>query len=210
MSRLTGLASLTLAALVAPSVAAMDEFGGFVDLRLGYQTLGTSYSIERDGIEKTSHDWDITHRLNVDWVGSLGLRSSGGVLWGLGGTWCYNKGDDFYQLETGSFQYWLVRGQIGYGLPLFSERFQLEALPYVGFGKSYIRIHSGGAVQTGDDALWELGGNVNLVYTFDNGFQMGATFNQSYWETSIRDNTDARYRMSAFNPIVGIFIGARL
>lgn len=208
MSRYLGLASLTLAGLVVQASAA-DDLGGFVDLRLGYATLGTAYEVEYDNID-TEDDWDTAHRLNLDWVGSLGLSKSGGVLWGLGGTWQHDSGDLPTNQNT-TFQYWVVRGQLGYGLPI-GQNLQLEFLPYVGFGKSYLDVDNTGS---GADALWEVGFNVNVVYTWDNGFQAGLQGGGYFYETSIEIDTQGgfnrnRYRFETLSPNVGIFIGARL
>jgi len=208
MSRFLGIASLTLAGLVVQASAA-DDLGGFVDLRLGYATLGTAYSADYDNIN-TDDNWDTAHRINLDWVGSLGLSKSGGVLWGLGGTWHHNQGDLPTDDDT-TFQYWLVRGQLGYGLPI-SGNLQIELLPYAGFGKSYLDIGGSGS---GSDAIWEVGANLNLVYTWDNGFQVGLQGGMYYYETSVETTVQGglnrnRYRFDGLSPNVGFFIGARL
>lgn len=213
MSRILGLASLTLAGLVTLASAA-DDLGGFVDLRLGYATLGTAYRAQYDNVD-TDDNWDTAHRINLDWVGSLGLSRTGGVLWGLGGSWQHDSGD-LPTDENATFQYWVVRGQLGYGLPI-GERFQFEILPYVGFGKSYLDIDN---VGSGADALWEVGANINLLHTWDNGFQAGLQAGLYYYETSVETDMQGginrnRYRfdtdaLSVLSPNVGIFIGARL
>lgn len=208
MPRFLGLASLTLAGAFVQA-AAMDDIGGFVDMRLGYATLGTAYSANYDNVD-TDDSWDTAHRINLDWVGSLGLSRSGGVLWGLGGTWQHDQGDLPTDEDT-TFQYWVVRGQLGYGLPI-GERFQIELLPYVGFGKSYVDIDDNGS---GADALWEIGANLNLVYTWDSGFQFGLQGGVYYYETSIEADLQGglnrnRYRFETISPNVGFFIGARL
>lgn len=208
MSRFLGLASLTLAALVTQA-SAVDDLGGFVDLRLGYATLGTAYSADYGNVD-TDDNWDTAHRLNLDWVGSLGLSKTGGVLWGLGGTWQHDSGK-LPTAENTTFQYWVVRGQLGYGLPI-GQRLQLEILPYAGFGKSYLDIDN---VGSGADALWEVGVNANILYTWDNGFQAGLQGGFYYYETSVETDRQGgvnrrRYRLDSLSPNVGIFIGARL
>jgi hypothetical protein len=204
MLRTLGLASLALAGLVVQASAA-DDLGGFVDLRLGYATLGTTYSVRYDSVD-TDDDWETAHRINLDWVGSLGLSRSGGVLWGIGGTWQHDEGK-LPTDEDAVFQYWLVRGQLGYGLPI-TRSVQLELLPYVGFGTSYLDINDQGE---GSDAIWEVGANANLVFTLENGFQVGLQGGMYYYETSIRENlTDERFNFEALSPNVGVFIGARL
>ena len=208
MSRFLGLASLTLVGLAVQATAA-DDLGGHVDLRLGYATLGTAYDVRYPGV-KTDDNWDTAHRINLDWVGTVGLSRSGGVLWGLGGTWQHDQGK-LPTEQNSTFQYWLVRGQLGYGLPI-AERFQLELLPYVGFGKSYLDVDGLGS---GADALWEVGANVNIVYTWDNGFQIGLQGGYYFYETSIEasgedDLNRTRFNFESKSPNVGLFIGARL
>ena len=215
MSRYLGLASLTLAGLLVQAHAAADDLGGFVDLRLGYATLGTAYSTNYDNVD-TDDDWDTAHRINLDWVGSLGLSRSGGVLWGIGGSWQHDQGQ-LPNDEDATFQYWIARGHIGYGLPI-GNHLQLELLPYVGFGKSYLDVESdaeGFGGGDGADALWEIGVNLNVVYTWDSGFQMGLQGGYYFYETSVETDLEDgagrnRYRFETFSPNIGFFVGARL
>jgi len=209
MSRILGLASLTLAGLVAQA-SAMDDLGGFVDMRLGYDTLGTAYSLNYGTVD-TDDSWQSAHRINLDWIGSLGLSKSGGMLWGLGGSWVRYNGE-LPRDEPATLQYWVVRGQLGYGFPL-GESMQLELLPYLGFGRSYLRIRNQphDNWQSGNDATWEAGANVNLVHTWENGFQFGLQAGGFYYESSVLDEeSDQRYRFGNLNIQGGAFIGARL
>ena len=139
MKRSLGLASLTLLAVVGHAHGA-EDLGGFVDLRLGYETFNTKYSLDYPGVE-AKENFDITHRINLTWMGSLGLRSYGGVLWGIGGSWYYNNDDEIPGGTDGfTYQTWTAQGHLGYGVPIGSNM-QVEFTPYIGFGRSYIRVN---------------------------------------------------------------------
>lgn len=213
MKRSLGLASLTLLAVVGQAHGA-DDLGGFVDLRLGYETFNTKYSLDYPGVE-ADENFDITHRITLTWLGSLGLRSYGGVLWGIGGSWYYNN-DDELPGGTGEFTYqtWIAQGHLGYGLPI-GPNMQLELVPYIGFGRSYLRTDDfarvPGHTQNGADATWEVGANAAFIYTFDNGLQLGANGRYFFTESSISDEAGAgRFRFEIQDFSVGATIGVRL
>lgn len=200
-----GLVSMTLLGLIAVAPAA-EDLGGFVDMRLTYKTTSTRYHVEFAAVD-ADENWETAHRVELNWLGSLGLRRWGGVIWGLGGVWWYNSGE----LPDGtdaSFQTWTVQGQLGYGLPLIADRLQLEILPYVGFGRSHLQLPDG---DSGADAYWEVGGNANLVWTFASGLQLGGTASIWTYETSIENEAGQNFRFKDELPVaVGVFIGARL
>ena len=211
MKRSLGLASLTLMAVIGPAHA-VDDLGGFVDLRLGYETFNTKYRL-RYGPVDAEDNFDITHRITLNWIGSLGLRSYGGWLWGLGGTWYYNK-DQIPGAASGEFTYqtWLVQGHLGYGVPI-GNHMQVEFLPYLGYGWAYLRIDNfpSSNWQNGSDNTYEVGINSSFVYTFDNGLQLGANGRYFLNEAGITDtNSGTRFSFHMTDFSVGVFVGARL
>lgn len=212
MQRSLGLVSLTLLAVVGHAHAA-DDMGGFVDLRLGYETFNTKYRLEYPGVD-AKENFDVTHRLTLTWLGTLGLSSHGGVLWGLGGSWYYNN-DDQLPAGTGGFSYqtWLAQAHLGYGLPI-GQNMQVEVVPYAGFGRSYLRLENfpnPSATQNGEDATWEAGVNAAFIYTFDNGFQLGANGRYFLTESSIEEEAGVgRFRVHIRDFSVGMTLGVRL
>ena len=208
-----GLASLTLMAVIGQAHAA-DDLGGFVDLRLGYETFNTKYTLDYPGVQ-ADENFDITHRLSLTWMGSLGLRSYGGVLWGLGGTWYYNN-DDKLPAGNGEFTYqtWLAQFHLGYGLPI-GQNIQLEFVPYLGFGRAYLRMDDfarvPGNTQNGAASTFEAGVNMGVYYTFDNGFQLGATGRYFYTRSGITDEAGAgEFKTKIKDFALGVSIGVRL
>ena len=200
-----GLVSMTLLGLISVAPAA-EDLSGFVDMRLTYKTTSTRYHTEFASVD-TDANWDLSHRVELNWLGSLGLRRGGGVIWGLGGTWWYNDGK-LPEGTNATFQTWTVQGQLGYGLPLIADHLQLELLPYVGFGRAHLSLPDG---DSGADAYWEIGGNANLVYTFDSGLQLGGTASIWTYETSIQNEAGQDYKFKNEIPVaLGVFIGVRL
>jgi hypothetical protein len=205
-----GLVSLTLAALAAPlsaseSFGTSDLLGGFVDLRLGYEAvLDTSGDANTGTAGDESGVFDMGHRVSLLWIGSLGVQKSGGWLWGLGAT--YTSMDGVANDTDINLQTWTMQLTTGYAFPV-GNHFDLEVLPFIGFGRSYLDLP--GASTYYADKVLELGINANAVWTFNNGFQLGATAGFVDFYTSISDTTQ-RWRFRVDDFMVGGFIGVRL
>jgi hypothetical protein len=105
-----------------------------------------------------------------------------------------------------------VQGHLGYGVPIGSHM-QLEALPYLGFGRAYLRTNdfARDGSQNGDDAVYELGINGNFAYTFDNGLQLGANARYFFTEGGITDEqSGTRFSFQIRDFSMGVFLGVRL
>ncbi len=211
------LASATLLALVGGLASGAELLGGFVDMRLSGGISGGSADIDySDNIgpaaerANTTNDdgFDTNYRIKVDWVGSLGLRSYGGWIWGVGLTYNYRTDLELSYRDEAipagednrngivnptpnvidapvDFHAWSANGFIGYAVP-FGEHFQLEFMPFVGVGRAYMETpESEGHLNRAADAYTEAGLNVNAVWTLRNGFQFGASVGYWWWETSI-------------------------
>ncbi len=213
------LASATLLALVGGAASGAELLGGFVDMRLSGGISGGGFDLEYSDNEGTaaqrasvnsSEDFDTSYRIKLDWVGSLGLRSYGGWIWGIGGTYNYrtdltldyrdevvpepatpdNQNDGIAGGPVTNadvdFHAWSANGFIGYAVP-FGEHFQLEFMPFIGVGRAYLETpESQGHLNRAADAYTEAGLNVNGVFTLRNGFQFGASIGYWWWETSIK------------------------
>jgi hypothetical protein len=233
------LASATLLALAGGYAGAAEIIGGFVDMRLGGGISGGDYDLSVSDNDPpafnqdASDSFDDNYRVTLSWVGSLGLRSYGGWLWGIGATYNYHSGTQItYRDEVpesgaaGEFtndadlHAWSANGFIGYAVP-FGEHFQLELLPFIGAGRAYLKTpESNGHLNTAADSYLETGVNLDAVYTFGNGFQFGATIGYMHWETSLLhdnieaeaaiDGDSARFNFSSETYIATVFIGVRL
>ncbi|HYE06834.1 MAG TPA: hypothetical protein VEL07_15060 [Planctomycetota bacterium] len=211
-------ASATLLALVGGAASGAELLGGFVDMRLSGGISGGAADVHYSDNQgpaaeraNTTNDegFDTNYRIKVDWVGSLGLRSYGGWIWGVGLTYNYRTDleldyrDEGVEVPGGNnidgianptplvtdapvdFHAWSANGFIGYAVP-FGEHFQLEFLPFVGVGRAYMETpESQGHLNRAADAYTEAGLNVNAVWTLRNGFQFGASVGYWWWETSI-------------------------
>lgn len=210
MNRTLGLVSATLLTL-AGAAGAAENLGGFVDMRLGYGTLVNSdyecHVSTGAGSQDVNGDFDTSHRLSLDWIGCLGMRSYGGVLWGVGANWGYETGEILNQEYT--MQQWTVRANLGYGIAI-TDMFQLEAIPFAGTGRS---SYKGSGSHFSDAPYWEYGANANAVFTFSNSIQLGATAGFLWYETSVFDeeiSVRQKFRADGFDLMAGGFIGVRL
>lgn len=194
-----GLLSLTLAGLCAPLVA-QDKVPAFVDMRLNLEIASLDYQI-RNGDVWSDEEFDTGLRAGISWTGSLGLKSWGGIVWGLGGTFGYFE-DDLGGADL-RYQTWTGDMFIGYGFAIF-ESLQIEAMPVVTVGRQYFKFGAGG--NNDAESFWQYGARANLVYTFGNGFQVGATSNV----LKADDTNGAPMQIVPGRFNVGIFVGARL
>jgi hypothetical protein len=196
-------------AAAMPAFAA-ENIGGFVDMRLGYSQLGGDFDVKvsppAGASVESEESFDTTHRLDLNWVGCLGMRAYGGVLWGIGGSYGFNETEPIAG-QTIDVQTWAVKGHIGYGVP-FTDYFQLEALPFIGVGRSH--LHSTGS-HFSEAPYTEYGIDFNAVFTLPNGFQFGATAGMFWYDTSVLDETNVtRYHIHTDDVKFGAFIGVRL
>jgi hypothetical protein len=202
MSSRIAAISLTLASLAAP-LSAAEILGGFVDMRLGLGVAGGEYTVEDfDNDTSVDETYDTAYRATLSWIGSLGLQHGGGVVWGLGGS--YN---DFEDDDSFKFRSWALDGYIGYGIA-FTESFQLELVPFMGVGRSYVDV-DGDNVEENNDSYTEGGANLNVFYTFHSGFQLGATLTYLLYSSDINYN-DVRYNFGSADLVGSLILGVRL
>src|SRR4051812_39659563 len=148
------LVSATLIGLAGAAAPAAEIVGGFVDLRLSGGITAGDYDVAVSDntapvLLNRSDDgnFDENYRFAIDWVGSLGLRSYGGWIWGIGGSYNSHKGapatyvhnDAGGTIATDDLDVmaWAADGFIGYALPI-GEHLQLEVLPFIGAGRAYM------------------------------------------------------------------------
>lgn len=189
--------------LFATPLPAADIIEGFVDMRLGFGVGGGDYTVENiDADTEMDGEFESSYRTTLSWIGCLGLQRAGGVVWGLGFSYDANDDDEF-----AAYQSWALDGYLGYAFA-FTEAFQIELAPFIGVGRAYMDI-SGDNVGQNDDSFTEGGANLNVLYTFTSGFQLGATL--TYLITDSDINYDAvRYNFGSSDFVASLSIGARL
>jgi hypothetical protein len=226
------LVSATLIGLAGAVAPAAEIIGGFVDMRLSGGITSGDYDVDvsapnsASGFQGSSDgNFDENYRVTVNWVGSLGLRSYGGWIWGIGGTFnshkaaevLYVDNNDVLGVSDVDLIAWSADGFIGYALPI-GEHLQLEVLPFIGIGRAYLDSPDvDGHLSRAADAYTEVGVDVNAVWTFRNGFQVGATGGMMYWESSIRNDQAAgtgaeseNFKFAQWDPHFLLFLGVRL
>jgi hypothetical protein len=226
------LVSATLIALATGAAPAAEILGGFVDMRLSGGITAGDYEVDvsapnaATAFDRSSDgSFDENYRITLNWVGSLGLRSYGGWIWGIGGTFNSHSSAEVTYIgdnnaeTTGDVDLlaWSADGFIGYAVP-FGEVFQLEVLPFIGAGRAHMdSADIDGHLSRAADAYLETGVDVNAVFTLRNGFQFGATAGIMYWESSIKSDqsrgTQAEsqnFKWEQWDPHALIFIGVRL
>jgi len=211
------LASVTLLALAGPASAA-EILGGFVDIRLGAGVTGGDYNINDDILEADDTTTTST-RLTLDWIGSLGIRKGGGWLWGIGFAFGADQGEipiGLIQGDAYQIYHWAVTGHLGYGWA-FTERVQLEILPWVGVGRAHMYTEVNDSADGAVDGYREGGVNVNLMYTWPNGFQVGGNLGLIVYDTEITNfnvpgnvNGGTQYHYLFTTWKAGVSIGWRL
>jgi hypothetical protein len=193
---------LTLVASAAP-LSAAEILEGFVDMRLGFGVGNGDYTLQNIDVDtETKGEFEDSYRTTLSWIGSLGLQRSGGVVWGLGFSYDVNDDD-----EGAEFQSWALDGYLGYAFA-FTEAFQIELVPFIGAGRSYVDF-KGDGIDQNSDSYTEGGANLNALYTFNGGFQLGATLTYLIYDSDINYGA-VRYNFGANDFVAMVSIGVRL
>lgn len=157
---------------------------GFNDLRLGLVAQGLDYEVEARvvgggsslDLGSVSDSWDSSGSVSLTYVGS---RSVAPGAWGLvyGGGLAFTGSSQRDGDERVSLGLVTLRGCLGAGYG-FSPQLHLEILPFIGLGLSELVFEDEGLGHrvTSEGFAIESGLDINLLYTFNNGLQLGGGF----------------------------------
>jgi hypothetical protein len=204
------LAIAVIGSLASAPGEAAEVYGNFLDLRVGFQEAHGNYhmEIEPSGTEGDAR-FDKAHRYSLLWQASTGLGAHGGCVWGLGGVYNYNDGD--LNRMPFEFKSWAIDVHLGYALPL-SDHVQVEAVPYLGFGRSYVYTPDDdhGGYGKAADGYFEYGVDVNATYTFHRGYQIGLTVGVLGYDLEIAQPSSGRnFKIDSLDVTGGLFLGIR-